>query len=267
VNEEGGTAQDRPILDRPILDEDGFQRLLAAAYILQPQKQHPRAQPMAAAPKRPFAAGKIIQKRTPSLLVRNSPPPASWTPSWTMSAPIFWKASEALVIAAIFVVAAVSILSPLSARTTHSAEATEQRVAYERATAAAKVWGPARQSLVKLGSSQSSSQVSDGKNRLTAADIIAGYEKENDDTDLRSPAVEKPATDLARPLPTGSRLSQSRTFDGPPLKSGARLAFGRDADMLAAATVTRYGPDAWTYRWQDQKKAPQTSLTTNRSAN
>jgi hypothetical protein len=266
VNEDGGTAQDRPILDRPILDEDGFQRLLAAAYILQPRNQHPTALPMAA-PKRPFAAGKIIQRRTPSLLVRNPPAPApwtlSWTPSWTMSAPIFWKASEALVIAAIFAVAAVSILSPLSARTTHSAEATEQRVAYERATAEAKVWGPARQSLVKPGSSQSSG----GKNRLTAADIIAGYEKENDDTDLRSPAVEKPAIDLARSLPTASRLSQNRNSDDAPLKSGARLAFGRDADMLAAATVTRYGPDAWTYRWQDQKKAPQTSLRTNRSAN
>jgi hypothetical protein len=178
-----------------------------------------------------------------------------------MSQPIFWKTSEALMIGAIFVVAAVSVarISPLSARTTRGDEAAEQRVTYERATAAAKVWGSARQSLVKLGSSQSSSQVSDSKNRLTAADIIAGYEKESGDINLPAPVVERPATDLQQSLPSGNRPSQSRTTESVPLKSAVRLAFGRDAEMLAAATVTRYGPDAWTYRWQDQKKAPQTS--------
>jgi hypothetical protein len=252
VNQEGGRAE-----DRPILDEEGFQRLLAAAYILQPHNDHVATKSLAAVPKRPFAAGKIIQKRTPSLLVRNSRPP---TP-WTLTQPIFWKTSEALVIAAIFVVAAVSIsrVSPLSARASESAEVTEQGAVYERATAAAKVWGLAQQPVVKLSAGQSSSQLRDGKSKLTAADIIAGYEK--DDADLLAPAAEKPATDLAQPqsLPTESKASQSRPLGTTPAKSGGRLAFGRDPDMLAAATVTRYGADAWTYRWQNQKKAPVTS--------
>ena len=65
VNQEGRTAQDRPILERPILDEDGFQRLLAAAYILQPHTQHLAAQPVAAAPNAQFRRRENYSKANP----------------------------------------------------------------------------------------------------------------------------------------------------------------------------------------------------------
>ena len=54
--------------EKPVLSAESFQRLLAAAYLLQADKDRPVLQPIEAGHTNPFRAGAIVQKRTPSLL-------------------------------------------------------------------------------------------------------------------------------------------------------------------------------------------------------
>jgi hypothetical protein len=56
---------------KPVLDQEGFQHLLAAAYILQVYNdRRPSVQTIGAGHTSPFAAGAIVQKRTPSVMIR-----------------------------------------------------------------------------------------------------------------------------------------------------------------------------------------------------
>jgi hypothetical protein len=64
VNQETKKAQ-----GKPVLSAESFHRLLAAAYLLQVEKDRTVLQPMEAGNTNPFRAGAIVQKRTPSLLV------------------------------------------------------------------------------------------------------------------------------------------------------------------------------------------------------
>jgi hypothetical protein len=54
--------------EKPVLSAESFQRLLAAAYLLQVDKDRPVLQPIEAGHTNLFRAGAIVQKRTPSLL-------------------------------------------------------------------------------------------------------------------------------------------------------------------------------------------------------
>jgi hypothetical protein len=141
VNQETKKAQ-----EKPVLSAESFHRLLAAAYLLQVEKDRTVLQPIEARHTNPFRAGAIVQKRTPSLLVgepsllasrsaqpftspsvsdnsagRIYPPHLSATslPHATKifaSKAMFFRAVDALAIAAIFfAVIGVSIRHPLLA--------------------------------------------------------------------------------------------------------------------------------------------------------
>jgi hypothetical protein len=70
VNREASKVQ-----DRPVLNVEGFQRLLLAAYLLQGHNDgRPSVPPVGAGSPSSFAAGAIVQKRTPSMIIRESLP-------------------------------------------------------------------------------------------------------------------------------------------------------------------------------------------------
>jgi hypothetical protein len=55
---------------KPVLDAAGFQRLLAAAYVLQTYNLRSSVQPIGVSHTSTFSASAIVQKRTPSLMIR-----------------------------------------------------------------------------------------------------------------------------------------------------------------------------------------------------
>ncbi len=70
-NSRGGLGQDVNNLtkstEKPVLDPEAFQRLLAAAFILQSQNDPCPAEPIGGGHPRTFAIQRIVQERTPSL--------------------------------------------------------------------------------------------------------------------------------------------------------------------------------------------------------
>jgi hypothetical protein len=63
------------VQDRPVLNVESFQRLLLAAYLLQGHNDgRPSVHPIGAGSPSSFAAGVIVQKRTPSMIIRESLP-------------------------------------------------------------------------------------------------------------------------------------------------------------------------------------------------
>jgi hypothetical protein len=262
------------------LDAESFQRLLAAAYMLQAHNERP-VQPIDAGHTHPFAAGAIVQKRTSSLLIRGPRIPASrshavpftspnvvpgsaarkqsalhpraliqlepavrHTMNIFVNRPMFWRTFEALAIAMVFcAIAGVSIhrVSPLPGRTTYRAKISEQRNASQGVTPAAKVLALADQPAMTLNARRST----DGKADVVAEDIVIHYQKRA--MDLHGSAMNKPTG--------GTVQAQLLSPENTTLKPGVRFTFGTDADMLAADTVVSYGADSSASRVQDQKKA------------
>lgn len=63
------------VQDRPVLNVESFQRLLLAAYLLQGHNDgRPSVHPIGEGSPSSFAAGAIVQKRTPSMIIRESLP-------------------------------------------------------------------------------------------------------------------------------------------------------------------------------------------------
>ena len=137
MNQEAKTAQ-----DKPVLNAESFQRLLAAAYMLQLHNdRRPSVQPIGAVYTRSFAAGAIVQQRTPSVMIRepqlqtDQPGAVPFvspnnSDKFTGRTDQTWRAAEALAIAIVFcMMTGVSIhrLSALSRRTSLPSEMLEQR--------------------------------------------------------------------------------------------------------------------------------------------
>jgi hypothetical protein len=124
VDQEARKAQ-----DKPVLSAEGFQRLLAAAYILQTNAAR-RLSPIEASGTT-FADGAIVQRRTHSVMVQEpqlSPSPNIWSASRRMV--------ETLAIAAIFcmvVGASIHRLPALPGRTSLTPGKPEQENAPETA--------------------------------------------------------------------------------------------------------------------------------------
>ena len=256
------------------MNAEGFQRLLAAAYILQAHHDRPPVQPIGAGHRHPFAAGAVVQKRTPSLLIRNpkeqqaaaghAAAPGSAVPKQSplhpgklmplvgpaamnivVSRSMVWRTVEALAIATVFCsVVGVSIHrgSPLPSRSSLPSEMAEQRNASQRKTLAAKVLSlPEQQPMV----TRNSRQPAVGEADVIAEDIVIRYRKRA--VDLRGQAAKKPTSS-----PVQAQLLSPITTQKP---GGVQFTFGRDADMLAADTVVRYSTDSSASRAQDQNKA------------
>lgn len=88
---------------KPALNPESFQRLLAAAYILQSRNDR-AALPGVVPEQKPFVNGAIIQKRTTSLQPSLARPVAiQWRSAiQILTVPMLWKSAEAFAIAAVF---------------------------------------------------------------------------------------------------------------------------------------------------------------------
>jgi hypothetical protein len=154
----------------------------------------------------------------------------------------FWRTFEAFAIAMVFcALTGMSIprVSLLPRRTMHRAEMSEQPNASQRATPAVKVLALAEQPAETLNSRRSAEA------DVVAEDIIVHYEKPA--ISLHGPAMKKPTG--------GPVKAQLLPLENTTLKPGVRFTFGKDADMLAADTLIRYGAESSGSRVQDEKKA------------
>jgi hypothetical protein len=157
---------------------------------------------------------------------------------------MFWRTFEALAIAMVFcALAGVSIrrISSRPGRTTHPAEMSDQRNASQRVTPAARVLALAEPPAVTL----KSRRATDGKADVVAQDIVIRHQKRA--MDFHGSAMNKPTG--------GTVHAQLLPPENTTLKPGVRFTFGKDADMLAADTLIRYGGESSVSRVQDQKKA------------
>jgi hypothetical protein len=228
VNQETDTAQ-----HKPVLNQEGFQRLLAAAYLLQVHndgRPSIRSAQHAANHASSFAAGTIVQERTPSLMIQERQlqaaqceavlceevarlQPHRLAPSVGPAFPyrmnvllrrsMSWRTTEPVAIAIVFfMMMGLSIhrLSAVSGRTSLASGTEEQN---ERARPTEKVLASSP-SVVARNSRQSPGE---GEADIVAQDIVIRHQK------------------LLVNLPS---------------KPGVRLVFGPGA---AADTVVQYGSD------------------------
>lgn len=225
--------------DKPVLSAEGFQRLLSAAYVLQVDKdRRSSVGPIGAGPTSSFAAGAIIQKRTPSVmirepqlqagqpvavpgneitkqhpypagLVRHVGPTVPLRVKVLLRRPMSWRTIEPLAIAIVFcMMMGLSIhrLSAVPGRTSRASKMLKKQNDFQPARLAEKVLASS-QPVMARNSRQSPSG---GDADIVAEDIVIRHQ--NRAVDL-----------LGRP--------------------GFRLTFGRDAGMPAADTVVQYGAD------------------------
>jgi hypothetical protein len=235
VNQEADTAQ-----QKPVLNQQDFQRLLAAAYLLQVHNDRQpsirRVQQLSAGHASSFSVGKIVQRRTPSVMMRDrhlqaGQPDAipgnetsieprirlAWYPSLDtvpqrmnvlLSRPTSWRIVEPLAIAIVFcMMMGLSIrrLSAVPSRTSLASGMLEKQDNVQPARAAEKIL-----------------------------------------------ALSQPATRNSRQLPNGNDTDivaenvvihhQKRAVNVPG-KSGVWVNFSRDAGIFEADTVVRYGSD------------------------
>jgi hypothetical protein len=235
VNQETEKAQ-----DKPALNAESFQRLLSAAYMLQVHSERQRSfQPLGSDRKSLFAAGAIVQKRTPS--IRLVPPVEHGVPHRTiilLRKPTFWRMVEALTIGTIFcAMMGLSIhrLSALPGGTSLLADMPGQGSAVQAARSTAQVLG----SLPQPGIARNSRQLAvaregDGEGGSVAEDVVVVRYPES--------AANLPG-EAARNTTSGSVQGQPSPTKNTTPKPHLRPTFGRDEDMLAADTVVQYGDD------------------------
>ncbi len=238
---EAKTAQ-----DKPVLNAESFQRLLAAAYMLQLHNdRRPSVQPIGAVHTSTFAAGAIVQQRTPSLMIRGPQLRADQpgaVPFVSLNNPDkftgrtdqTWRAVEALAIAIIFCMMTGVSIHRLSARSGHTSLASrmlERRNASHTSGPMPKPLASSQQPVVTRTSRQSPNGAEAG---TVAQDVVIRYQKHA--VNLRGQAAKKPTSS-----PVQGQLLLPRNTTSKP---GGRSTFGRDADMLAADTVVQYGADA-----------------------
>ena len=215
----------RKAQDKPVLSAEGFQRLLAAAYILQTNAGR-RLSPIEASGTT-FADGAIVQRRTPSVMVREPQLPSS---------PNIWSASrrmvETLAIAAVFcmmVGASIHRLPALPGRTPLTPGKPEQENASEPARPQESFLALTQQPVV----ARKPLLRPDGdEGDIVAEDIVIRHQK--------------PVNFLAQaPRKTTSSVVQRQflTPKSTTSERGIRSTFGRGADMAAADTVVEYGAD------------------------
>jgi hypothetical protein len=226
--------------DKPVLNPEGFQRLLAAAHLLQ---VHNDRQPsirqveyVDANPASSFAAGAIVQRRTPSVMIREQqlqagqpvpgdeiakqhPYPARLAPfvgptvphrmNVLLRRPMSWRTVEALAIAIVFcMMMGLSIhrLSAVPGRTSLASGMLEEQNDVQPARPTEKVLASSQPAVTR----NSRQSPSGGEADIVAEDIVIRHQK-------------RAVSLLGKP--------------------GVRLTFGRDADIFDADTVVRYGSD------------------------
>jgi hypothetical protein len=236
VNQEADTAR-----HKPVLNQQDFQRLLAAAYLLQVHHDH---QPSVWAVQRlgvghasSFSVGKIVQRRTPSVMIRDrhlqaGQPDAipgnetsteprirlGWYPSMEtvphrmnalLRRPTSWRTVEPLAIAIVFcMMMALSIhrLSAVPSRTSLASGMLEEQNNVQPARAAEQILALSQPVVTR-----NSRQLPNGNDTdIVAENVVIHHQKR---------AVNVPG------------------------KSSVWVNFSRDAGIFEADTVVRYGSD------------------------
>ncbi len=226
---------------KPVLNAEIFQRLLAAAYLLQEhndRRPSVRHQMLGANQPSSFSAGKIIQKRTPAVMIRdrqlktgqpdaiagnqtaNERPYLARLVPFVRSAvphrmtvllrkPIYWRTVETVAIAIVFcMMMGLSILrlSAVPDRTSLASGVLEKQDNFQPARVAERILALS-QAVAPLNSRESPRGDETG---IVAEDIVIRHQKRAVDV-------------LGRP--------------------GLRLTSGRDTGIFAADTVVEYGSD------------------------
>ena len=205
--------------EKPVLDQESFQQLLAAAYLLQLHNDRLLSirpiQPVGASPASSFAAGAIVQKRTPSLMNRERHPHRMKV----LSRPMLWRTVEAFAIAIVFCMMMGLSIHRLSAVPGHTSLASgmlEEQSGFQ----------PTRPSDKALASSQAVVAPNSSQSPIGGeADIVA----ENI---------------VIRPQTLGVNVLG---------RPGARLTSGRDAVF---DTVVEYGPDVTMWSRKSERATP-----------
>ena len=244
--------------DKPVLNVESFQRLLAAAFMLQSHNdRRPSVQPIGAVHTSPF------QQRPPSVMIREpqlqadqpdtvpgdeiatepphpgrlpAPEPTvlrrmNILPKKAMS--MSWRTVDALAVAIVFCMMmglSIHSLSALPGNVSLSLGVLEQRNISQPARLTPRISASDRQSLVTQHSRQSRA---DGEGNIVAEDTTIHYQ--NRAVSLHGQAADKPTISpmQAQLLPPKNTTSTPRV----------RLTLGRDAGTLAAGTVVQYGVD------------------------
>ena len=161
--------------EKPVLDPESFQRLLAAAFILQGQNDPCPANPISGGHMRTFAIQRIVQKRTPSLR-EPSLHRSMLKPLVQLANPRLWRTVETLAVASVFcMMIGVSLrrVSPLPGNSSRPVTA-EVPTARSSTPLAAKVLGLSQERVATLDSRRSTDN---GEAGVVAKDIIIRYHR------------------------------------------------------------------------------------------
>jgi hypothetical protein len=229
--------------EKPVLDPEGFQRLLAAAFILQGQNDPCPANPISGGHTRTFAIQRIVQKRTPSLREPSLHRSMS-KPLVQFANPRMWRTLETLAVATVFcMMIGVSLrrVSPLRANPSRPVMP-GIRTARSSMPKVAKVSGLSQE---RIGTLNSRRSTDNGEAGVVAKDVIIRYHR---------PSADLPDSQGAKNLKSSSlptlRLRSENTASQP----GVRYSFGMDNAMLAADTVIRYDKGSETIRVHDPEQ-------------
>ena len=219
----------RKAQDKPVLSAEGFQRLLAAAYILQTNAAR-RLSPIEASGAT-FADGAIVQRRTPSEIAREPQRPHPLN-VWLRNT-ASWRMVEALAIAAIFcmmVGASIHRLQARPGRTSLTPGKPEQENTPESARPQESFLAMAQQPVV----ARKPLPRPDGdEGDIVAEDVVIRHQKLAVNF-LAQAATKTTSSRVQRQLLTPRSTTSERDI---------RSTFGRGADMAAADTVVEYGAD------------------------
>lgn len=237
--------------NRPVLNSEGFHRLLAAAYLLQVQNDRQRsvesAQPVVADRPISFRAGAITQNRTQSLaktrdlqpgavqpddvhdkrIAREDPYPARLVRFGTVRRAI-WRTIEALTIAIAFGLMMGSSIHRLSALPDRTLPASGM-LPQQNASALAR---PTKKVLAWSQRSVSRQLPGKGGADVVAADILVFHQERA--LNLPGQAAKEPTS-----IPPDAQLLFPKNATP---KRGTRLTVGREADMPAGSAL-QYGSD------------------------
>jgi hypothetical protein len=215
--------------EKPVLDPESFQRLLAAAFMLQSQNDSWPPKPIEGGHPRTFAIQGIVQNRTPSLR-KPSLQRSRLEPLVQFANPRLWRTVEALAIAIVFCMmigVSLSRVSPLP-RDPSRPTGAEVRTAGLSTPLKSKVL---RLSHELVGTLNSRRSIKDDEAEVIAKDIVVRHHR---------PSVDLPDNQAPKKLKNSSLQTLRLRSENRALQPGVRYTFGIDNAMLAADTVIRY---------------------------
>ena len=231
---------------KPTLDAESFQRLLAAAFIMQSRGDWISRKPIRAADTKPFAARAIVQERTPLRPPSLARPGALGEVSTIskLSGLMFWKRVEALAIAVVFCLMMGISIHRLLAFPDHTSSPSATRESRD-ASPLARSTPTVLTSSQQLAATQKPRQWrSDAEDDAFDDDLVTHYQASA--INLSGHAEKGPDTRTAQ----SQRLSRKDAA----LEAGVRIATSQVREILAE-TVVQYGDDVTMWSSGPSKKS------------